>query len=157
MSADKRVLFVCTGNTCRSPMAEGMLRAAVKGRADIEVRSAGVAAIGGGLASPETLALLEERGVQLDGFRSRPVDSQVIDWATHVFAMTRAHLDTLARQFPAAEDKLFLVCEFVDLPGRGVGADVPDPIGMGRQAYGEVAETLAAAIPGIIGVLDRAG
>jgi protein-tyrosine-phosphatase len=154
MEPSKRVLFVCTGNTCRSPLAEGLLRKAVEGRDDVEVRSAGVSAMPGAPASRQTIDALKRRGISLDGFRSRMVDEEILDWATHVFAMTRGHLDAIARVFPEADEKLHLACEFVDLPGRGVGADVPDPIGGGRETYEEVARVLELAIPGILGILD---
>lgn len=155
MAEMKSVLFVCTGNTCRSPMAEGLFRAAVAGRDDFEVASAGVAASPGCSASRETADVLRARGIALDGFTSRPVTGEMVERATHVFAMTGGHLAALHRMFPEHEDKLYLVCEFVDLPGRGVGCDVPDPIGCGPRAYREVAATLDLAIPALIAFIDQ--
>src|SRR5690606_29836142 len=95
MSASKSVLFVCTGNTCRSPMAEGLFRKAVEGRDDFEVMSAGVAAYPGDRANPETVRFLKERGIGLDGFASQPVSPELLEKATHVFAMTSGHLEAL--------------------------------------------------------------
>jgi protein-tyrosine phosphatase/ribose 5-phosphate isomerase B len=69
--------------------------------------------------------------------------------------MTRSHLQVLERRFPQFAEKYFLVCEFVALPGQGVDAEVPDPIGMGRAAYEEVAAVLNLAIPTIIGYIDQ--
>lgn len=151
----KHVLFVCTGNTCRSPLAEGLFRLALAGRDDYRVGSAGVAAVDGGPASAHTLAVLRRRGGDLAGFASRGVTAGMLDEATHVFGMTRGHLAVLAECFPEHADKLFLTCEFIDLPGLGVGADVPDPIGMGRDAYEEVAQVLERAVPAIIQYIDR--
>jgi protein-tyrosine-phosphatase len=155
MSASKSVLFVCTGNTCRSPMAEGLFRNAVGARGDFEVASAGIAAYPGDQANPETVKFLAGRGIQLDGFSSQPVSPELLEKATHVFAMTSGHLEALENLFPEYSDKFFLVCEFVEIPGRGVAADVPDPIGMGRKAYEETGKTLDQAIPTLVAFIDQ--
>lgn len=138
-------------------MAEGMFRHAVADRTDYQVGSAGVAASTGDTASRDTLAVLKKRGISFDGFASRPVTAKLLENATHVFAMTGGHLAALERRFPQHADKFYLVCEFVDLPDAGVGTDVPDPIGMGRTAYEEVAQVLDLAIPTIIAYLDQTG
>lgn len=155
MSASKSVLFVCTGNTCRSPMAEGLFRKAVTERGDFRVASAGVSAYPGDAANPETVRFLKGRQIDLADFRSQPVSLELIENATHVFAMTAGHLNALESLFPEHSEKFFLTCEFVDIPGRGVGADLPDPIGMGRNAYEEVGRVLDLAIPALIEFIDQ--
>ena len=145
------VLFVCTGNTCRSPMAEGLFRESVR-EDGLTVGSAGVAAYDGGEASRETVEILAERGIDLRGFGSRMVDDRIMAEASHVFCMTQGHLETLEALYPAQREKLYLVCEFAESGRR----DVPDPIGGGRGAYEEVATCLEGAIEGIVGFL-RAG
>lgn len=155
MSRQKSILFVCTGNTCRSPLAEGLFRAAVAGRDDFEVASAGLTAYPGSPMSPESEALLRERGIEMNDFASQPVSPELIERATHVFAMTKAHLEALTEMFPEDEDKLFLVCEFSDIPGVGIAGDVPDPIGAGPDAYVRTAETFDRAIPTLIEFIDQ--
>ena len=134
MSDPKHVLFVCTGNTCRSPLAEGLFRMATAGRNDYKVSSAGIAATKGSPASHETQQLLKKRGASLDGFKSRPVSDAILKTSTHVFAMTEGHLAALETRFPQHADKFFLIREFAGMPDKRCCADVPDPIGMGPAA-----------------------
>jgi len=154
MSEPKHVLFVCTGNTCRSPMAEGLMRKALGARKDITTASAGVAAFPGSSASPETLKVLKKRGAKLEGFHSQPVTEELLEKATHVFTMTEGHLAVLMAHFPEYEDKYYLLREFSGIKDKRDGTDVPDPIGMGMPAYEEVAKVFEAAIPNIIAYVE---
>ena len=157
MPPTKSVLFVCTGNTCRSPMAEGLFRNAMSGRDDIEVGSAGVFASKGGRASRETLLTLRKRNIALESFRSRPVSESLIRSATHVFAMTEGHLAHLEERFPDHSSKFYLLREFAPSQEKRVLKDVPDPIGMGLDAYEEVAEVIESALPSLIAYVEAVG
>jgi len=144
----KRVfLFVCTGNTCRSPLAEGLLKHALCDRTDIVVKSAGVAAGNAQPANPQTLSVLKEVGVDLSSHRSQSVNNQLLANAEWIVAMTNDHLDILLSMFPEVADRTKLLCDFI--PGQE-GQDVPDPIGMGRDAYLQTRDVIVEAIPGIL-------
>ena len=132
-------------------MAEGLFRAAAEAEG-FSVCAAGAAADGGESASTETLAILAARGIDLDGFGSRMVDDGLVRQATHVFCMTRGHLDVLDGLYPEERDKFHLGCDFSEIEGE-VGRDVPDPFGGGLQTYEKVATCLDQAIEGILGFL----
>ena len=132
-------------------MAEGLLRA--KGQSDsLIVSSAGIAAYEGGSASAETLEILQDRGIGLEGFVSKMVDEQMLAESSHGFCMTKCHLESLEDRYPGEKGKFHLVCDFAEIDGV-VGRDVPDPIGGGFRAYEEVASFLDRAMEGILGFL----
>lgn len=154
LSILKNVLFVCTGNTCRSPMAEALFRDLVKERADYQVSSAGVAAAPGMPASKHTAALLKERGLDLARFQSRMLDRQTLEKATHVFAMSSHHMAAIVDEFPAQADKVYLVSEF-SAEDALRGRDVSDPFGQGRSAYEETLRSLDKMLPSLIAYIDQ--
>ena len=156
MSDKKKVLFVCTGNTCRSPMAEGFFRKLITENEGYEVLgSAGVAAFPGDRISPESADLLKQHGADsgMEDFRSRAVDKELLAEATHVFVMTESHLGMLLQAFPDSAEKCNLVCDFISLNGE-VGIDVPDPIGQGPRAYQAVAQVFEHALPSLVQFMD---
>jgi glycine hydroxymethyltransferase len=134
-------------------MAEGLFKALVQGRSDYTVSSAGIAATGGDSASPYTLALLREEKIDLGRFRSQALSRKLVQKATHIFAMTVGHLAALEASFPESSSKFYLACEFCpddDL----MGADIPDPVGMGREAYSETRAALKRALPSLVAFID---
>lgn len=154
MSNLKRVLFVCTGNTCRSPMAEALFRHAVIDRPHLLVASAGIMARDGAPASAETISVLNEMNIPLERFRSHQINASIIEKADEVFVMTEAHLISLERAYPSQARKFHLVSEFIDDPNAHIDGDVPDPFGMGAKAYADVARMLQNAIPNIVSFVD---
>ncbi|MEQ1858571.1 MAG: ribose 5-phosphate isomerase B [Chthoniobacteraceae bacterium] len=149
----KHVLFVCTGNICRSPMAEGLFRELVEGRGDFEVASAGVSAGEGQGPSEPGIEACRALGFDISDIISAQLDEDAVAWATHIFAMTRGHYETIRLFFPEAEGKLWLMGDF--MPDRGGSPDVPDPIGMGIGAYIECRDALRAAMPNILNFIDQ--
>ncbi|MCK8488220.1 low molecular weight protein arginine phosphatase [Paenibacillus sp. MBLB2552] len=109
-----RILFVCTGNTCRSPMAEGMLRKLARDRGlDVQVRSAGVAAMKGNTISHHAGAVLRDRGIT-DAFESTPLYAELADWADLILTLTQGHKRQVVHSFPETADKIFTLKEYVE-------------------------------------------
>ena len=150
----KSVLFVCTGNICRSPIAEGLFRQLIGNRKDIEVASAGVHAVRGQPPSLYAVQVCEAGGVDISNLRSQPLTTSLVERATHIFAMTGAHLETIQLLFPQGADKSYLLREFEE-PGTTVWRDVPDPIGMGRDVYEVCARTIKNALPSALAFVEQ--
>jgi glycine hydroxymethyltransferase len=150
----KNVLFVCTGNICRSPIAEGLFRRLTGNRKDIEVASAGVHAVRGQPPSLYAVEVCAAEGTDISGLRSQPLTGALVDQATHIFAMTGAHLETIQTLFPQSADKTFLLREFEE-PGTTVWRDLPDPIGLGREVYEDCARTVKNALPSVLAFIEQ--
>lgn len=132
-------LFVCTGNTCRSPMAEGLFRHLLAERIGCTedelvdhgfvVQSAGLAASYGGMASPESVQLMHELGIDISNHEPRQLTVEMLMQVDRVYTMTRQHRDAILYEFPDAADRIEVLSRD--------GMDIRDPIGGGLTDYAE--------------------
>ncbi len=137
-----RVLFVCTGNTCRSSMAEGLAKRLIKDKRledRLSVSSAGVAALDGVPAAEQAVGVMAERGIDLTIHRTRLLKDEYWREANLVLTMTKRHKEALKNIVP--EDKLFTLGELV-----GIYNNVSDPIGGSPGVYRECADQLEELI-----------
>ena len=150
----RNVLFVCTGNICRSPMAQGLFADLVRGRRDIEVTSAGIGAVGGQPPSPYSVDVMNELSLDIKNIRSKPLMAELVRKADFIFVMTYGHLDSMLLLFPSAAEKTFLLREFeTDLPV--MEREVSDPIGQSRETYRECRDQIRAALPRLLDLVLR--
>jgi protein-tyrosine-phosphatase len=137
----KRILFVCTGNTCRSPMAEAMFRAKTAGQ-PFEVRSAGVAAYAGQPASPHAQSVLAERGIA-HNHASSQLNEELLAWSDLILTMTGSHKRAILTYFPEATDKVHTLQEFAGIEGI---RDIADPFGGALEDYRRCAEEIEESL-----------
>ena len=135
-----KLLFVCTGNTCRSPMAEALARNWLDktGRDDIIVESAGIFASGGSV-TPAAAEAMAELGVDRRGRRSRQRTKAICNQADYIAVMTPAHAALLQSQFDVPQEKIRLL-------GRGI----PDPFGGDGTLYRQTRDVLQQAITALL-------
>jgi glycine hydroxymethyltransferase len=135
-------------------MAEGFFRRLLGNRKDIEVASAGVHAVRGQPPSMHAVHVCEQEGVDIQGVRSQLLTATLVDRATHIFAMTGTHLETIHLLFPHGAEKAYLLREFEE-PGMTVWRDVPDPIGCSRDVYSLCAATIKNALPTVLAFVEQ--
>ena len=111
--------------------------------------SAGVHAVRGQPPSSHAVDVCAEEGAGIGNLRSQPLTGALVERATHIFAMTGAHVEAIQMLFPNVADKTFLLREFEEA-GATCWRDVPDPIGLGRDVYNSCAETIKNALPSVL-------
>jgi protein-tyrosine-phosphatase len=129
----KTILFVCTGNTCRSPMAECYFKHVTKGK-NIQVFSAGTASMGGLPASPPAVHVMARYNLDLSSHQSRKVGKSLLEQSDMIIVMTEAHRDYLVEEWPFVQNKIFLLREFAKTPDPEK-MDIDDPIGGTEDFY----------------------
>lgn len=141
------ILFVCTGNTCRSPMAAGLARYAIAtrlgcdvgalGDRDIEIDSAGTFARSGGPPSESAVSVLKARGIDISDHGAQPLTVELIQRADHIFAMTASHREAVVRMETSAAERTTTLL---------LDGEIADPFGDAPEVYAKCADTIEDAI-----------
>lgn len=143
----KMVLFVCTGNTCRSPMAEALFRHRIGDDADWDSVSAGIYAASGEPASDHAIEALRELEVDLTNHKSQPLTAKLVKDAELIVAMTGSHQSHILGSFPEVGNRVFLINSFGTSK---VPADVSDPFGGSLSTYKRTRDEIDRALSDLI-------
>ncbi|HBK68884.1 MAG TPA: ribose 5-phosphate isomerase B [Firmicutes bacterium] len=169
----KKILLVCTGNTCRSPMAAALLQKILEGKreitSEIQISSAGIYAFPGAPASTEAIEVMRHYGVDLSTHLSRGLQSEELLASDLILTMTTAQKAQLLKAFPEVKDKVFILREYIEeqLKGKGVsrehpiafsegkdtGVDIPDPFGQTLEVYHSCAEVIVQNLQELVKLL----
>lgn len=158
------ILFVCTANICRSPMAEYLFRSRLGPNLPWAVGSAGLAAVNGLAASQTAIEVMNEIGIDIKTHRSRELIPELVDMATIILGMTSAHVTELKQRFPKARDRVYLLGSFNQNSENHAtaacggchwrtsvaGKDISDPVGASREVYHRTLNDIGKCFDGLI-------
>jgi glycine hydroxymethyltransferase len=150
----KTILFICTGNVCRSPMAEALFRRATAGRGNFRVLSAGLGAMDGQPPTAHSVTAMRALGVDISAQRSRALTTSLVQQADYIFGMTHSHVDTIGLLYPVAAEKTFLLREF-DESLDPFEKDISDPIGSPYDVYVDCRQQIEQGITSILKFMEQ--
>ena len=150
----KTILFVCTGNVCRSPMAEGLFRHAVKGRNGLPGDFRRGWRDRGQPPSAYAVQALKELGIDISRQRSRMLTAELVQQADYIFGMTHSHVDTIMLLYPQAAEKTFLLREF-DETLDTFEKDISDPIGGSYEVYLDCRDQIEQGIASMLRFIEQ--
>lgn len=147
----KTILFVCTGNSCRSVMAEALLKKIFKDRNDIEVISAGTSAFVGMSPTAETKAVLFKEGIDVSNHNAQKVSEEMLKRADLILVMEKVHEEHILGKLPMVKNRMYLLKEFAKMSDSDL--NIYDPIGMSAEVYQDCFNTIKDALSRIVEII----
>lgn len=145
------IMFVCTGNTCRSAMAEGLAKKEIKDKnLDINVSSSGIFAMKGEHASFNSVAIMKEYDVDIVTHTATPIEESKIEEMDYIFCATYGHKSQVIAKYPELEDKVYTMKEYASLSKDGEEMNISDPWGFDINTFRMCAAEISLCVDKII-------
>lgn len=155
------ILFVCTGNTCRSSMAEGIFKEILKktNNKTIHVSSSGINAFEGECANGKAINALKKKSIDISSHRAKQLDYDIINVSDLILTMTTEHKNILEHSVPEAAHKIYTLKEYAYLisneKSNGNNLDIADPYGMDYNVYEQIMREIEAELQKIINNINK--
>jgi len=151
------ILFVCSGNSCRTPMAEGLMKSkiSVRFKSAVQVRSAGTLGINGSPATDFAIMTAGKLGANISQHRSQGITEKLVKESDLIFAMASEHIDFLHKHYPEIRENVFLLRSFGRDPEAKMVEDIADPIGGPLEHYRQCGELINSELQRILPRLNQ--
>lgn len=138
-----KILFVCTGNTCRSPMAEGILRFLTKEKdMNLEIKSVGISVYDGEKASKNTIEAMKKIGIDISEHKASQIHRDLVEEVDLILTLSRSHKEFILSNYPSSKNKVFTLTEYT----YGVEKDIEDPFGRSLSVYEKTRDEIYQAL-----------